>query len=245
MRGLYINKWKLFEKLVTAIHLVDESNSRIKWNEKIYGRQFDVTIRTKIGFYDYLTVIECKNFSEPVPVKEVEAFVTKSRSVKADKAVIVSSSGYQSGAEEVAKQNKIELFTLKVSYEIPENLDSGQIVYALNAYDFKLHLPDGKTYILLPEEKNMLPYLIKHTIFKRGEHSRLLNGIMESLREELSSKARCEVQLQYIPLQPGTRAINPIIEKDVEISGFSFAYELVPAKLLKGNVAVDPGKNRF
>lgn len=213
MRGPYINKWKLFEKLVAAIHLIDESNSRIKWNEKIYGRQFDVTIRTKVGFYDYLTVIECKNFSESVPVKEIEAFVTKSRSVKADKAIIVSSSGYQSGAEEVARQNKIELFTLKVSYEIPENLDSGQIIYALNAYDFKLHLSDGKICIPLPEEKNMLPYLIKHTRFKRGEDTRPLSDIMESLREELSTKARGEALVHYIPLQPGTRAIIQLSRK--------------------------------
>ena len=188
MRGPYLSKWKLFEKLVAAIHLINEPGSKVRWNEKINGRQFDVTIRTKEDSYDCLTVIECKN-SKPIPAKDVDAFVTKSNDINANKAIMVSSSGYQSGAEKVANRHKIELFTLKAVCEVPKGLDASQIVHALNIYDVKLHLPVGKIHIPLSEERNMLPFLIKHTIFKRDEMRAPLGAILESLRKELSAKA--------------------------------------------------------
>jgi len=48
--------------------------AQVKWNDSINGRQFDVTLRFRKGLYDYLTVIECKDYSSSVPVGEVEAF---------------------------------------------------------------------------------------------------------------------------------------------------------------------------
>jgi hypothetical protein len=229
----------LFEKLVAAIHLINETDSKVRWNEKINGRQFDVTIRTKSDACDSLTVIECKN-SKPVPAKEVDAFVTKSTDINADKAIMVSSSGYQAGAEKVANKHKIELFTLKAVCEIPKGLDASQIVHALNIYDVKLHLPIGKIHIPLPEERNMLPYLIKHTIFKRDKMRAPLGAILESLRKELSTRAHDKAQEYFLPLQRGTKAASPILEKEKTISGLSFKYELVPAQILKGDIAIDP-----
>ncbi len=49
-------KWKKFERLVAAIHSAEQKGASVKWNDAINGRQFDVTIRFKEGFYDYLTV---------------------------------------------------------------------------------------------------------------------------------------------------------------------------------------------
>src|SRR2546430_2236150 len=83
--------WKLLEKLVAAIHRAEMQGAKIKWNEKINGRQFDVTVRFMRGPYRYLTVIECKDWENPVKAETVEALVTKAKDVKADKAVIVSS----------------------------------------------------------------------------------------------------------------------------------------------------------
>jgi hypothetical protein len=37
---------------------------RMRWNEVICGRQFDVTIRYRKGLYDHLTVVECKDLSQ-------------------------------------------------------------------------------------------------------------------------------------------------------------------------------------
>jgi hypothetical protein len=53
-------KWKKFERVVAAIHVAENSGATVTWNEHINGRQFDVAIRFKFQFYDYLTLIECK-----------------------------------------------------------------------------------------------------------------------------------------------------------------------------------------
>jgi len=73
------NNWKLFEKIVAAIHYAESRGAKVVWNDKINGKQFDVTVRFQHGLRDYLTVIECKDYKKPVSVDKVEAFVTKSK----------------------------------------------------------------------------------------------------------------------------------------------------------------------
>jgi hypothetical protein len=77
------DKWKSLERVVAAIHQAVDRKSDVRWNEKINGRQFDVTIRFRQGLYEYLTVVECRNKKTPIPAREVEAFVTKARDVRA------------------------------------------------------------------------------------------------------------------------------------------------------------------
>ena len=86
------DKWKHFERLVTAIHQAADQGAEVRWNETINERQFDVTIRFKKGLYEYLTVVECKNYEKAIPVEKVEAFVTKAAHVRADRAVMASTS---------------------------------------------------------------------------------------------------------------------------------------------------------
>ena len=73
--------------------------------------------------YDFLTVIECKKEKSKVPVKEVEAFVTKSRSVRANKAVMVSKYGYQSGSIEVGQREDVTLLSLIEKQDTSNNQD--------------------------------------------------------------------------------------------------------------------------
>ena len=60
-------KWKMFERVVAAIHLAEQKGATVRWNETIKGRQFDVTVRFKNGLYEYLTVVECKDYATPAP----------------------------------------------------------------------------------------------------------------------------------------------------------------------------------
>src|SRR6266852_6674060 len=103
------DKWKHFERLVTAIHQAADQGAEVRWNETINERQFDVTIRFKKGLYEYLTVVECKNYEKAIPVEKVEAFVTKAADVRADRAVMASTSGFQQGAQEVAARHNMTL----------------------------------------------------------------------------------------------------------------------------------------
>src|SRR5258705_11463868 len=105
-------KWKKFERVVAAIHVAENVGATVVWNDHINGRQFDVTIRFKFQFYEYLVLIECKNQKFPVKAEDIDAFVTKSRDAGANKAIVVSGSGFQSGAKTIADKHNIELFTL-------------------------------------------------------------------------------------------------------------------------------------
>lgn len=113
-------KWEGFERLVASIHLAEAKGAAVTWNKHIDGRQFDVIIKFKAGFYDYLTLIECKDYKKAVPVEKVEAFVTKAKHHQANKAIMVSPYGFQSGGKTVAKKENIELYSLKQIEELPE-----------------------------------------------------------------------------------------------------------------------------
>jgi hypothetical protein len=120
--------WKAFEKLVAAIHIAKTQGGKVKWNDNINGRQFDVSIRFKYGAYEYLTVIECRDYKTKVPVCDVEAFVTKSKDVNANKAIIITSCGFQKGCFSVAKRHGIELLILDEEYiETSERLSCAMI----------------------------------------------------------------------------------------------------------------------
>jgi hypothetical protein len=110
--------WKKFERLVAAIHHAETQGATVIWNDTIHGRQFDVTLRFKMGLHDYLTVIECKDYAYRVPVEKVDAFVTKARDANANKAVLVSSNGYQSGCSAVAARHGIKLLTLDEKIDV-------------------------------------------------------------------------------------------------------------------------------
>lgn len=115
-------KWESFERIVAAIHLAEMKGATVTWNEIIKGRQFDVTIRFKVGFYEFLTLIECRDYNKAVQVEKVEAFVTKAKHHKANKSIMVSAHGFQSGAKEVALRENIELYSLRQINKLPDDL---------------------------------------------------------------------------------------------------------------------------
>jgi hypothetical protein len=127
-------KWKLFERLVAAIHRAESAGATVTWNDHINGRQFDVTLRFKQGLYNYLTVVECRDKAAGVPISDVEAFVTKARDAGANKAVMVASSRYDSGCLEVARRHSISLFTLHELDSVPQEYLSDELITALHVY---------------------------------------------------------------------------------------------------------------
>lgn len=154
-------KWERFERLVASINATKMKEANVKWNDFIEGRQFDVTARFKIGDFNYLTVIECKDYSSKISVEKVEAFVTKSIGVKANKAVIVSSSGFQSGCRIVAERYGIELFELSESEELSNELLNALVTPAINLYDIIL-VQNGKRENFKLGDGPKLPYLVSN-----------------------------------------------------------------------------------
>jgi len=89
-----------------------QSNHRevIKAHDGAY--EFDVTTRFSAHGFDYLTLVECKAYKSPVKREKVQELWTKLQSVGAQKAVLFSTSGFQSGAVKFAKQHGVALVHL-------------------------------------------------------------------------------------------------------------------------------------
>lgn len=129
--------WKRFERLVAAIHHAESKGGKVNWNDVIQGRQFDVSVRFKYGLHEYLTVVECKDYASKVPVEKVDALVTKSRDVKANKAILVSANGFQSGCVEVAERYGVKLLTLNEKIDLKVEDLAQEVTPALNIYSVR------------------------------------------------------------------------------------------------------------
>lgn len=232
--------WKLFEKIVAAIHQAESRGAKVVWNEKINGRQFDVTVRFQHGLYEYLTVVECKDNEKPVSVDKVDAFVTKSNDAKASKAIMVSSSGYQEGCSKVAEEHNIELFTLEEINQIPKETLNAEIIPILNIYDVHLFTNDSPPLgIKLPEERNMLPYLMRNTILRHEDKSVSITGLIDANMAKIMAKVDKNDRCFKIQLPKDCKAYVPTLEREVEVSSLLFTCKMASARILRGQT-LDP-----
>jgi hypothetical protein len=235
-----LKKWKLFEKLVAAIHHAEGHGAKVVWNDKIHGMQFDVTVTFRYGLYEYLTVIECKDYRQPVPVKEVRVFVTKYIDAKANKAVMVSSSGYQEGCSKVAENYNIELFTLEEINEIPKEALNAEIIPILNIYEVHLSTDDSPSLdIRLPEERNILPYLMRNVIFKREDKRASIEALIDANMPQIMTKADENERSFRISLPKDCKAYVPTLEREITVVSLSFTCKIVSARALRGET-LDP-----
>ena len=110
-------KWKQFERIVCKIQKELSPHAEVVHDETIIGRsgasnQCDVVVRSKIGQYDFLCIIECKDWSEKIGVDVVRSFRCKIEDTEAMKGVIVSAKGFTKDARLLAKNYNINLYTL-------------------------------------------------------------------------------------------------------------------------------------
>jgi Restriction endonuclease len=232
-------KWKRFEKLVAAINRAMARGATVKWNDHINGRQFDVTIRFRLAdLYDFLTVVECRDEKNRIEATDVEAFVTKSQDSGANKAVMVSASGFQSGAVAVAQKHGIELYTLTQVQSVPDDLLTNYFIPVLNVYRFKLHLTDGGEF-KLPERPNECNFFLKNMRLKTGNEVVSLNQIVQDHCRRCT-KPSTEPQEAVITFPAGTIAVRPDTMEELAVSTLSFTYQIITARLVKPGTRVDP-----
>src|SRR5260370_3451483 len=111
-------KWKRFEKLIHQIHpQFAPKDAVVTLDDKIVGyeskveRQLDVTIRAIVAQYKVLIVVECKDEARPLDVGTMGEFASLLRDVKANKGVMVTTSGYTPAALEMARAQGIDTRT--------------------------------------------------------------------------------------------------------------------------------------
>jgi hypothetical protein len=203
--------WRQFERLVAALHQVVDEGSDVRWNETINGRQFDVTIRFRRGLYDYLTVIECKDYGKPVPVEKVEAFVTKSTDVHAHHAVIASTSGFQEGSREVAQRHNMTLIHITDSEEVDLAPFSARWVGTgerPHIETVQLEYLDGEKKSL-PEQSHAMTYYVRHILTQCDAQCLSLADIIECHAPRFKIGALGVYMENIITCRPGTRVVAP------------------------------------
>lgn len=115
--------WTEFEKLVATLHEQLAPDAEVKHNTKVTGlsgrrRQIDVAIRKRIGLYKTLIAIECKRYARPVGIDKVEAFATKLEDIKASHRVMVALSGFDEGAQAIARRKNITTLSYREANEL-------------------------------------------------------------------------------------------------------------------------------
>lgn len=111
-------KWKRFEEFVGNLQKQISPQAKVTIDDHIEGRrsgvqrQIDISVRQTVGQFNLLTVLECKDHKDPIDVKGVEDFLGLAEDVGANKAAIVSSSGFTDAAIARAKDAGVDLFRL-------------------------------------------------------------------------------------------------------------------------------------
>jgi hypothetical protein len=121
-----IPRWKEFERLVYEMQksfaeptAIVAPNDHIDGHDSKTSRQIDISIRSHIANHEVLIVIDCKDYKDPVDVKEVGEFSSVVKDVRANKGVMVASHGFTKAAVEMARSHGISTLT----FVDTENID--------------------------------------------------------------------------------------------------------------------------
>lgn len=111
-------KWRRFEKLVARVQKELAPTAVVTHDDQIQGydsnefRQIDITVKQKVGQYDMLVAIDCKDYAVPVDIKDVEEFIGLIRDIRANKGVMVAANGFTSTANRVGEKAGLDLYRL-------------------------------------------------------------------------------------------------------------------------------------
>lgn len=224
-------QWKLFERVVAAIHIAKSRGASVTWNEDIDGRQFDVVVRHNDGIHDYLTIVECRRLASPLQVDAVDAFVTKARSARANKAVIVSSSGFQSGCMKVAREHGITLLTLTEHYRA-DGIPSVGTEIVWEVFDVEVEFADGPR-LKLRDENGSLQYLLQQSkVYGKSSITSLADAINKRLALDPTNQLNVSRDFE-VPLFKRAVTIPQETERR-RASTIRFKAQLCEARILKG-----------
>lgn len=108
--------WRTYQKIVAGLHGDEETRVETEYEYPIPGsgtKEVDVVVWDESDHYEYTVLIECKFHDNPLSQSVVDSVNGYFQRSDADKAVIVSRSGFQSGAIERAEGTGVELLTLR------------------------------------------------------------------------------------------------------------------------------------
>jgi hypothetical protein len=87
--------WRQFEQLAASIQSELAPDAKVTANAKLIGksgtlRQIDILIEQTAGQYELRIAVDCKDYKDPVDVKDVEAFLGLLEDVGAHKGAMIA-----------------------------------------------------------------------------------------------------------------------------------------------------------
>lgn len=76
-------------------------------------RQFDLYWEFEFAGNIYKTIIECKDYSSPITIDKIDAFIGKTQDIQNITLIYATKTGYQSGAKKKAQAHNIRLLIVK------------------------------------------------------------------------------------------------------------------------------------
>ena len=217
-------KWKQFELLVAKIQAdLAGAEGIVTPNDKIMGktgifRQIDISIKSNVGQFQILVVIDCKDYNHPLDITDVEAFVSMAQDVQAHRAAMVAAHGYSEAARERAKAAQIELYTVVDTGDHPWHRDVS--VPALYRYATITEIGIEQTLNPLSEAFKALESF--DFVFEAaGATAALLSGIERAAPRAILTIVGREVKDTVIPLA----AFERLMRKELTLHG-CWGYDL-------------------
>lgn len=112
-----LKDWKSYEKFVCGFYSgadkVIPKHNVIITDKEGSPRQIDTLLTVEFGPLAFSVVVECKSGKSPVKRQMIDALVMTRDRVSANKAMLFANGRFQSGAENTAKSNGVELFHVR------------------------------------------------------------------------------------------------------------------------------------
>ncbi len=142
-----------YEKLVQDIFQTilnteyGQRNIKVQRNVKLIGksgieREFDIYWEYEQAGFIHKTVIECKDYSNPISIDRIDAFIGKLQDFPNMFGVFATKVGYQSGAKTYAENNNIDTIIIREPDITKDFVDqSGIPLIKVIQLNIEMHLP--------------------------------------------------------------------------------------------------------
>jgi hypothetical protein len=182
--------------------------------------QIDVVIRHNQGLIEHLVVVECKYWKDRVGRQEVDALAATIREVGADRGIIFSKEGFESGAITQAQHDHIELFRVRSLTDEEWGLPGREIEFFMHCHTASAgHLQLNNARLVVgsePKDPNL------QVIHAKTQTKIKLNGssveTLEALIEKFAFKACDDANFKSIVRFQNSFDGDILIRRHVDIT---------------------------
>ncbi|WP_437338483.1 restriction endonuclease [Sorangium sp. So ce394] len=186
---------QVFSRLLAQTGVCAQVKRDIILQGRATNHQIDVAFNFELGPVKYLTIVQCKDWSNPVKQEQVLAFNSVLQDIPGQpRGIMVSRSGFQEGARSVATHHGIQLYELRE----PREDDWDGLIRTIEG-ELQLRVPTFRNAKLVFDENWIRKEIAQRGIDKLNISTTVLPALHEATYE---SGRKCDLQTimnKYIP----------------------------------------------